>query len=346
MTSATKQIKRIGLLTSGGDAPGMNAAIRSVVLAAHHYHIDVIGFVHGYNGLVLEEYTSQSKTLTLNDVNSIIHQGGTILKSARCPMMLERSGLEQAVNTLTKQAIDALIVIGGDGSFTGLLALQQLWQGQVIGVPGTIDNDLANTDFTIGFSTAVNTGIEAIDKIRDTADAFERVFIVELMGRHSGHITFNVGIACAAEQVLSFENFSQENEASKLKQLAEEIQQAQQNRHGSYIIVMAENLWSGGATKLVEQLQTLAGIECTACVLGHIQRGGSPVAKDRILATKMGVCAVQAAIAGETGIMIAEQQGAMSHVLLTSAISEGKHVSRQIVDAQQNILALSAQTHC
>jgi len=346
MTVATKQIKRIGLLTSGGDAPGMNAAIRAVVLAAHHYHIDVVGFVHGYNGLVIEEYIAQSKRLSLTDVNSIIHQGGTILKSARCPMMLEKSGLQQAADTLVEQSIDALIVIGGDGSFTGLLALQSLWQGQVIGVPGTIDNDLANTDFTIGFSTAVNTGIEAIDKIRDTADAFERVFIVELMGRHSGHITFNVGIACAAEQVLSFENFSQDDAEVKLQQLAEEIQQAQQSRHGSYIIVMAENLWSGGATKLVEQLKDLAGIDCTACVLGHIQRGGSPVAKDRILATKMGVCAVQAIVADETGIMIAEQQGVMSHVPLESAITQGKHVSSQLVDAQQSILALTAQTQC
>lgn len=343
MTKAN--MKRIGILTSGGDAPGMNAAIRSVVLAAHHYHIDVVGFYHGYNGLIEPEYVQQSKVLTLADVNGIIHCGGTILKSARCPKMHTEQGLQAAADTLAAENIDALVVIGGDGSFTGLIALQAYWQGQVIGIPGTIDNDLAGTDFTIGFATAVNTAIEAIDKIRDTADAFERAFIVELMGRHSGHITFNVGIACAAEQVLSFENFSPQDAAQTLVTIAKEIKQAQQERHSSYIIVIAENLWQGGATALAQQLQQ-QGIECTACVLGHIQRGGSPVAKDRILATKMGVAAVQALISSKSNIMIAEQHSAMCHIALTEAIKQGKLVSQQLVDAQQNILALTAQTQC
>ncbi len=341
-----KLIKRLGVLTSGGDAPGMNAAIRSVVLAAHHYHIEVIGFTHGYNGLVYAENIEQAKEVTLEDVNSIIHQGGTILKSARCSLMHEHTGVQAAAATLEEHDIDALIVIGGDGSFNGLIALQQYWTGQVIGIPGTIDNDLDGTDFTIGFATAVNTGIEAIDKIRDTADAFERIFIIELMGRHSGHITFNVGIACAAEQVLSFENFSQENELEKLTLLASEIKAAQKNRHASFIIVIAENLWQGGATELARQLKQQADIECTACVLGHIQRGGSPVAKDRLLATKMGVAAVQAVVAGESNIMIAEQHSAMCFVALSQAVKHRKLVSAQLVDAQQNILALTAQTQC
>lgn len=336
-------IKRIGILTSGGDAPGMNAAIRSVVLAAHHYHIDIIGFYHGFNGLICAEHISQSKLLTLLDVNNIIHRGGTILKSARCPQMQTEQGLKQAAKTLTSQNIDALIVIGGDGSFNGLLALKEHWQGQLIGLPGTIDNDLDRTDFTIGFATAINTAIEAIDKIRDTADAFERIFIVELMGRHSGHITFNVGIACGAEQVLSFENFCVDDKQEKLQQLADGIKTAQQNRHSSYIIVIAENLWPGGAIELAKELKQAASIDCTACVLGHIQRGGSPVPKDRLLATKMGVAAVQAIIEGKRNIMIAEQSNAICHVALEQAIKHHKVVNQQLVDAQENILALTAQ---
>lgn len=336
-------IKRVAILTSGGDAPGMNAAIRSVVLSAHHYHIDVIGFYHGYNGLICAENISQAKRLTLDDINNIIHRGGTILKSARCPQMQTEDGLKQAAKTLMSENIDALIVIGGDGSFKGLMALKEYWQGRLIGIPGTIDNDLDGTDFTIGFATAVNTAIEAIDKIRDTADAFERIFIVELMGRHSGHITFNVGIACGAEQVLSFENFSVDDKQLKLQQLANEIKTAQDNRHSSYIIVIAENLWPGGAIELAKELKQAASIDCTACVLGHIQRGGSPVPKDRLLATKMGVGAVQALLEGKYNIMIAEQHSAICHIALEQAVKHHKVVNQQLVDAQENILALTAQ---
>jgi 6-phosphofructokinase 1 len=332
-------IKRVAVLTSGGDAPGMNAAIRSVVLAAHHYQSETIGFFSGYNGLIDDNSTK----LTPASVNGIIHRGGTILKSARCPVMLTEHGLKQASSTLLKENVDALIVIGGDGSFNGLLALKEYWSGQLIGIPGTIDNDIDGTDFTIGFSTAVNTGIEAIDKIRDTAEAFERIFIVELMGRHSGHITFNVGIACAAEQILSFENFSQDDEQEKLLHLANEIAQAQKNRHASYIIVIAENLWRGGATELARQLKQTSNIDCTSCILGYIQRGGSPVAKDRILATKMGVSAVQELMAGNNNVMIGERNNQLVTVPLSIAVQHNEKVSQNLVSAQENILALTAQ---
>ncbi|MCI2283212.1 6-phosphofructokinase [Colwellia sp. MSW7] len=338
-----KKINRIAILTSGGDAPGMNAAIRSVILAAHHYHIDVIGFYHGFNGLICKENINQTKCLSLVDTSNIIQRGGTILKSARCPEMQTEQGLKQAAKTLNNNEIEALIVIGGDGSFNGLIELKNYWHGQLIGIPGTIDNDLDGTDFTIGFATAVNTAIEAIDKIRDTADAFERIFIVELMGRHSGHITFNVGIACGAEQVLSFENFSIDDKEAKLQQLADEINTAQENRHSSYIIVIAENLWPGGAMELAKELRQKANVDCTACVLGHIQRGGSPVPKDRLLATKMGVAAVQAIIEGEHCIMIAEQNNTMCHINLAEAVKHHKVVNQQLVEAQENILALTAQ---
>ncbi|WP_206485809.1 ATP-dependent 6-phosphofructokinase [Thalassotalea sp. G2M2-11] len=329
--------KRIALLTSGGDAPGMNAAIRAVVLTAQHYHMQVLGFHHGYNGLLNNEFTQ----LSLSDINGIIHRGGTILKSARCKDMRSDLGLKQAANVLFKNKIDALIVIGGDGSFNGLIALKQFWSGQMIGIPGTIDNDIDGTDNTIGFATAVNTAIDAIDKIRDTADAFDRVFLVELMGRKSGHITFNVGISCAAEQVLSFENFQINDEKQVLNKIAAQIKAAQQERHKSYLIVIAENLWPNGSQALADGLSQLTGIDCPLCTLGYIQRGGSPVAKDRLLATRMGVASIQAIVDDKTDMMIGEQNNTMSLVALTQAIKHEKRVSQALVDAQENILALN-----
>jgi len=335
-----KKIKKIGLLTSGGDAPGMNAAIRAVVLAAHHYQIEVIGFKHGYNGLINQDFTN----LEPLEVHGLINKGGTLLKSARCKDFYQEAGIKQAANTLIKNNIDALIVIGGDGSFKGLLKLQLFWSGQVIGIPGTIDNDIDETDHTIGFATAVNTAIDAIDKIRDTADAFERVFIVELMGRKSGHITFNVGVACAAEQVLSFENFSNDNKKTRLVEIAHDIKKAQKNCHSSYIIVIAENLWEGGAQQLALDLKAETQTDCTACVLGYIQRGGSPVAKDRILATKMGVGAIQAIIDDKSNVMIGEQNNEIIYAPLSSVIKHQKQVNKGLIDAQNSILAISAQT--
>jgi len=338
-TSKKTTIKRIGLLTSGGDAPGMNAAIRAVFLAAHHYNIDVIGFKHGYNGLINQDFFQ----LQHEQIHGLINQGGTLLKSARCQEFHHPKGLNQAANTLIKEKIDALIVIGGDGSFNGLLKLQHYWSGQVIGIPGTIDNDIDGTDYTIGFTTAINTAIEAIDKIRDTADAFERVFIVELMGRHSGQITFNVGIATGAEQVLSFENFNAEDKLARLTEIANDIEQAQSSLQSSYIIVIAENLWPGGAHQLALDLIEHTKTDCTACILGYIQRGGTPVAKDRILATKMGVAAVQAVIEQKTNIMIAEQDNTITTVNLSTAVQHKKRVSNSLIEAQKNILAISAQ---
>lgn len=328
------RIQKIAILTSGGDAPGMNAAIRSIVIAASHYKIDVIGFYHGYNGLV----NNESCQLVLNDVRDIIHKGGTILKSARCPAMKTKEGLTQATNTLIKEEVDALIVIGGDGSFAGLLELSACWSGQVIGLPGTIDNDVDGTDFTIGFSTAVNTAIEAIDKIRDTANAFDRVFIIELMGRHSGHITYNVGIACGVEHIISFENFVEDEINTRLDTLAHEINDQQVNKFHSYLIVVSENLWPGGSSALVAQLKEKKNIDATACILGHIQRGGNPVAKDRLLATRLGVAGIQTLLAGKTKLMIGEKNNTLAYVPLEEAIRHKKVVSPSLVNAQDNIL--------
>ncbi len=331
---------KVALLTSGGDAPGMNAAIRAVVLACEHVNFECVGVYHGYNGLINDDLS----ILTPLSVDNIIQQGGTILKSARCPELTTETGVNQAVNTLIKEDIDALIVIGGDGSFAGLIEIGKEWHGKVIGLPGTIDNDLDGTEYTIGFSTAINTAIEAIDKIRDTANAFDRVFIVELMGRHSGHIAFNVGIACAAEQIISFENFTPDQEQKKLADLAKEIFSQQKNKNNSYLVVLAENLWPGGATSLVNQLKLQYKIDCAACILGHIQRGGSPVAKDRILATKLGVAAVQAILSNKSNIMLGEMNNEVVEVPLSEAIKHKKMVSENLVAAQQNILALTART--
>lgn len=310
------------------------------MLTAHKFNVEVIGFKHGFNGLVFNE----SLTLSIASVTNIIHQGGTILKSARCKEMHKKSGLLKAKGTLSSHQIDALIVIGGDGSFTGLLSLSKVWAGQLIGIPGTIDNDVDGTDFTIGFSTAINTAIRAIDKIRDTANAFDRVFIVELMGRHSGHITFNVGIACAAEHILSFENFTAGNEKQTLSSLVKGIEQSSKIKHSSHLIVIAENLWTGGTQNLANQLTHLSGVDCTLCTLGYIQRGGSPVAKDRILATKIGVSAVQAVLNKQHLVMTAEQNNCMKLIPLSDAIKHKKHVNSALVEAQANILALTAQT--
>lgn len=318
----------------------MNAAIRAVVLAAIHYDIEVVGFKHGYNGLIGQDFF----IVNAHHVHGLINKGGTLLKSARCQDFYHHSGIKQAINTLTKEKIDALVVIGGDGSFNGLLTLQKYWSGQVIGIPGTIDNDVDGTDHTIGFATAINTAIDAIDKIRDTADAFERVFIIELMGRRSGQITFNVGIACAAEQVLSFENFSPENKQACLTEISADIKQARSVHPSSYIIVIAENLWSGGANQLATDLKEFTDVDCTACILGYIQRGGSPVAKDRILATKMGVAAIQILIEGKSNLMIGEQNNKIATIALSEAVKHKKQVSQSLISAQKNILAMSAQT--
>ena len=329
---------RIGILTSGGDAPGMNAAIRAIVLACSS-NDTVIGYRHGYNGLI----NGQSVQLTTQDVDGIIHLGGTIIKSARCKEMREATGTKQAVTTLIKDKIDALIVIGGDGSFTGLLEITQHWSGQVIGLPGTIDNDLDGTDNTIGFSTAVSTAISAIDKIRDTADAFDRVFIVELMGRHSGHIAFNVGIAAGAETILSFENTQVDAQDTVIEELALKIKGYQTSAETSYLICVAENLWPGGVVQLAKTLNEFAHIDASTCILGHIQRGGSPTPKDRILATQLGVAAVSAIKAGETGIMIGEINNKPIEVPLDVAIGQTKSVPSHLIAAHDNITLINCE---
>lgn len=325
-------VKRIAVLTSGGDAPGMNAAIRAIVLTSAAHNIDVIGFEHGFNGLLDQEF----QTLLPLHVQHIIQLGGTILKSARCKALHTEAGARQAADVLHSLQIDALIVIGGDGSFRGALAIAEHYSGQIIGVPGTIDNDVDGTDFTIGFATAIDTALDAIDKIRDTADAFERIFLVELMGRHSGYISLSAGIAAGAEQIICPEFTQLKND--NLQSVITPIQHAQLLRgKSSYIIVVAENSYPGGTTALADALSNALGIECRACILGHIQRGGKPVGADRILATKLGAYAVEQVVNGAHLMMAGEINQTAQLYPLVQTGERKKQIDPYLVRWQQHI---------
>lgn len=272
-------MKKIGVLTSGGDSPGMNAAIRAVVRKAIYHGLEVAGIFHGYQGLI----DGNIKLLERGDVGDIIQRGGTMLYSARCLEFKEEAGQLKAIEQLRAHEIDGLVVIGGDGSYRGAKALTK--RGiPCVGVPGTIDNDIAGTDYTIGFDTALNTVIEAIDKIRDTATSHDRSFIIEVMGRDAGDLALWAGLAGGAETILIPE------EPHDLKDMAERLKRGRDRGKKHSIIIVAEGVMSGQdlQVKLLEM-----GIETRVSVLGHIQRGGSPTARDRVLASQMGAKAVE-----------------------------------------------------
>ncbi len=329
------KITKIGLLTSGGDAPGMNAAIRAVVLTAAAAGVEVIGFRHGFNGIFSGDY----QQLTPAQVKHCIQLGGTLLKSARCQQLQSPEGPAQAGHLLNQLQLDALVVIGGDGSFRGCQAIAPFFNGQICGIPGTIDNDVDGTDFTIGFATAVNTALDAIDKIRDTADAFERIFLVEVMGRHSGYLALAAGIAGGAEQIICPEY----GDVVDVHDLVRDIHMLQQDYgHGSYIIVMAETMYPAGAAALAAELSQLSGTECRACVLGHLQRGGSPVGADRILATKLGAYAVAQLLAGNAHLMMAGEQAGQATLYPLALTGERKKLADPfLLDWQQQLLQQS-----
>ncbi len=277
----------------------MNAAVRSVVRVGLGHELEIIGIRHGYRGLLLNDFLP----LGLRDVSNIIQRGGTMLKTSRSEEFRAPAGIEQAVRVLDQHGIDGLIIIGGDGSFRGGEALRQEWKGQVIGVPGTIDNDLWGTDFTIGYDTAVNTALDAIDKIRDTADAHERFFLVEVMGRNSGFIALEVGIGSGAEEIVMPER------AFNAREVCARLCDARERGKTSCIVVVAEGRETGGAIKVAEELRRLSQIEYRVVILGHLQRGGNPTAKDRVLATKLGAYAVEVFLEGANGVMAGEING-------------------------------------
>ena len=287
-------IKKLAVLTSGGDAPGMNACLRAVVRTALYHQIEVIGFRHGYEGLLHDDHIH----LNHKSVANIIQRGGTILKTSRSERFKTKEGLQKAAQTLTKNKVDALVVIGGDGTFAGAIALSGISNIPIVGCPGTIDNDLVGTDFTIGYDTAINTVIDAVDKIRDTAESHDRVFIVEVMGRDAGLIALRSGIGAGAEGILIPET------KNDVKKLIEKLQTSRRDK-SSKIIIVAEGDESGGAYKVAEVLkQYFPHFDMRVSVLGHMQRGGSPSCMERVNASTMGYNAVEALLQGKKGVMI------------------------------------------
>ena len=287
-------MNKIALLTSGGDSPGMNAAVRAIVKTCLFYNIIPIGIRDGYKGMVEGEMYE----MKYSDVDNIIHTGGTILGSSRCLEFKNQETRKIAIDNLNKNGVAGLIVIGGDGTFTGASILSEEMGIPVIGIPGTIDNDIYGTDHTIGYDTALNTVIEAIDKIRDTASSHHRIFFIEVMGRHAGFIALNAAVASGAESVLIPE------EIPDLNQLVAQIQHQNKGKRSS-IIIVAEGEQEGGSLELINKVSPmLEGYDLRPTVLGHIQRGGNPSAFDRILATRMGSFAVELLLDGQNGIMI------------------------------------------
>ena len=287
-------MKRIGVLTSGGDSPGMNAAIRAVVRAGIFHGLDVFGIERGYQGLI----DGQIMPMGLRSVSGIIGRGGTILRTARCKAFFDPEGRARAAEQLAKHGIEGLVVIGGDGSYQGALKLHAEHGIRCIGMPGTIDNDIGGTDFTIGYDTALNIAVEAIDRIRDTAAAHERLFFIEVMGRHSGYIAMMSGIAGGAEAILVPET------PTDIGQLVEDLRAGRAHGKTSSIMVVAEGDDAGKAIDVARKVAEISEFQDSrVAVIGHIQRGGSPTAFDRILASRLGVRAVEALLEGETGKM-------------------------------------------
>jgi len=320
------EIKCIGLLTSGGDAPGMNAAIRSVTRAAIFNGIRVKAIYRGYKGLI----TGEIVEFQTQNVSNIIQQGGTILKTARCMEFHTVEGRKLAFETMKTEGIDALVVIGGDGTFTGARIFAQEFNVPIVGLPGTIDNDLYGTDSTIGYDTALNTIIEAVDKIRDTAKSHERLFFIEVMGRDAGFLALNSALASGAEAAIIPERETQED------QLEELIKNGFRKSKNSSIVIVAESEITGGAQGLAERMhKEHPEYDVRVTILGHIQRGGSPTAYDRILASRMGVAAIDALMDEQRSIMIGIVNDVIVHVPFTKAIKDDKPVNEKLLGVIQ-----------
>ncbi len=307
----------IGVLTSGGDAPGMNAALRAVTRAAISNGINVKAIYRGYKGLI----DGEVKEFTTQDVSGIIPRGGTIIKSARCPEFTTKEGRQKAYETLVRENIDALILIGGDGTFTGGRVFAQEYNVPVIGIPGTIDNDLWGTDATIGYDTALNTIMHCVDTLRDTATSHERVFLVEVMGRDAGFLTLNAAIAAGAEAAIIPER------ATVLEQIEAAIGQGKRKSKNSSIVLVQEHAVEGGAQAVAKMMEEVhPEFSSRVTILGHLQRGGSPSASDRILASRMGIAAVQALLDEQRNVMVGVKNGEIDYVPLTKAIKEKKDI--------------------
>ena len=321
-------IKCIGILTSGGDAPGMNAAIRAVTRSAIYNGLKVKGIYRGYKGLI----TGEIQEFQTQNVSNIIQLGGTILKTARCQEFKTPEGRKVAYETMQREGIDALVVIGGDGSLTGARLLAQEFDVPCIGLPGTIDNDLYGTDTTIGYDTALNTILDAVDKIRDTATSHERLFFVEVMGRDAGFLALNGAIAAGAEAAIIPE-FNTE-----VDQLEEFIKNGFRKSKSSSIVLVAESEITGGAMHYAERVKNeYPQYDVRVTILGHLQRGGRPTAHDRIIASRMGVASIEALMEGQRNVMIGIENDQIVYVPFTKAIKNDKPINRELVNVLREL---------
>ncbi|MDR1706480.1 6-phosphofructokinase [Dysgonomonas sp.] len=316
-------IKCIGILTSGGDAPGMNAAIRAVTRAAIYNGIEVKGILRGYRGLI----TNEIVPFKTNSVSNIIQQGGTMLKTARSKEFQTSEGRKVAYETIQREEIDALVVIGGDGSLTGARIFAQEFNLPIVGLPGTIDNDLQGTDLTIGYDTALNTIMQAVDKIRDTASSHERLFFIEVMGRECGFLALNGAIASGAEAAIIPEKSMEQD------QLADLISNGFRKSKNSSLVLVTEGDITGGAMAMAERVKKeFPQYDVRVSILGHVQRGGSPTANDRILASRMGAAAIDALLDGQRNVMIGIQNDEIVYVPFSKAIKKNKPLQQDLLD--------------
>lgn len=311
------KVTKIGVLSSGGDSPGMNAAIRAIVRTGIYHGLEVFGIMRGYQGLIENDIVPMHS----RSVANIIQRGGTILKTARSKVFLEPEGRKKAYDNLMELGINGLVVIGGDGSFRGAAAFSREYDIPCIGLPGTIDKDIAGTDFTIGFDTAVNTAVEAIDKIRDTADAHDRLFIIEVMGRDAGYIALHSGIATGAENILIPERKTDINE------LIVSLQEKEKRKKLVNMVVVAEGD-EFGANEIARIIKDrMPQTETRVCILGHIQRGGSPTCLDRLIASRMGYAAVESLIEGRYNVMVGIKNNSMNYIPLEKAVKSKQRIS-------------------
>ena len=321
----SKEIKRIGVLTSGGDAPGMNAAVRAVVRTALYRGIECVGIRRGYNGLI----SGDIKVLDSNSVTHILNRGGTILYTARSKEFMTEEGQEKAVGVCRLLGLDGIVVIGGDGTFRGAMELSK--RGiPVVGVPATIDNDIGCTEYSLGFDTASNTAVDAIDRLRDTMQSHERCSVVEVMGRNAGHLALYVGLAVGATAVLV-----PEKEIDFERDIADKIRQARLKGRTHFMIVVAEG--AASAMEIGAMINNELALDPRVTILGHIQRGGTPTTRDRVMATRMGFHAVEALVAGKTNRVICARHGSMEDIDFADALAMKKGLNEQQMAALETM---------
>jgi 6-phosphofructokinase 1 len=322
MSDQKKEIRRLGLFSSGGDAPGMNAAIRAVVRTASFHGLHIYGIYRGFEGMI----DGQIERLDKGHVANIIQRGGTVLKTARSARFMTKEGRKAAYDSLMVHDIDALVAIGGDGTFTGAKIFYEEYGIPVIGVPGTIDNDLYGTDYTIGFDTAVNTAIECVDKIRDTADSHNRLFFVEVMGRDTGYIALNTGIGSGAGAIMIPES------KMDVEELIRHLEKTAKRQKLFSLVIVAEGNENGNAQSLAAKIkEKWPEYDSKVTIIGHMQRGGSPSAHDRLIASRMGYKAVEAVMEGQTNKMVGIQNNEMVLVSFDDAINKTKSIDREML---------------